>query len=105
MFRDKWINKPLPQERMRPLLNDISVTTRDQLTAFRDLGNIATRLEDLIRATTPPQEPEKRRYDRRATASAVQTSDRCRCEGCEVQVRRCIGAVLQCQVLECGCTA
>jgi len=65
-FRDKWINKPLPQERMRPLLNNISVTTRDQLTAFRDLGNIATRLEDLIRATTPPQEPEKRRYDRRA---------------------------------------
>ena len=39
MFRDKCINRPLPDERMRPLLNEISVTTRDQLTAFRDLNS------------------------------------------------------------------
>lgn len=47
-FRDKWINKPLPHERVRGLLNEISVTTRDQLTAFRDLDNAAAKLEALI---------------------------------------------------------
>jgi hypothetical protein len=57
LFRDKWINKPLPDERMRPLLNEISVATRDQLTAFRDLQNIAARIDELAKAhphATPP---------------------------------------------------
>ncbi len=52
-FRDKCINRPLPHESMRPLLNDISVTTRDQLTAFFDLNNAAARLEPFV-----PAEPE-----------------------------------------------
>jgi hypothetical protein len=47
MFRDKWINKPLPDERMRPLLNQLSTDSRDQLTAFRGLGNAALGLEAL----------------------------------------------------------
>lgn len=59
MFRDKCINKPLPHESMRPLLNDISVTTRDQLTAFFDLNNAAARLERIINTTV--QEPEPKR--------------------------------------------
>src|SRR5262249_47263764 len=63
MFRDRCINKPLPFEAMRPFLNEISVTTRDQLTAFRDLGNIAEMLEKLLPVVTPP-EPE-RNFDRR----------------------------------------
>lgn len=65
MFRDKVINKPLPYERMRPLLNEISVTTRDQLTAFRDLAAAADRLEVLLAPQTPPAAPE-RSFDRRS---------------------------------------
>jgi hypothetical protein len=65
VFRDKCINKPLPDERMRPLLNDISVTTRDQLTAFRDLSNVAGRLEEMLTPSTPSPE-DKKGFDRRA---------------------------------------
>lgn len=64
-FRDKWINKPLPEERMRPLLNDISVTTRDQLTAFRDLNDAASRLEELLKPLPSPPD-DKKGFDRRA---------------------------------------
>jgi hypothetical protein len=64
LFRDKCINKPLPQERLRPLLNEISVTTRDQLTAFRDLNRAAERIQQLLPAA-PPVEPE-RAFDRRS---------------------------------------
>lgn len=64
VFRDQCINRPLPDERMRPVLNDISVTTRDQLTAFYDLGRAADRLERILADRTP--EPETRRsLDRR----------------------------------------
>jgi hypothetical protein len=65
LFRDKWINKPLPHEKMRPLLNDISVTTRDQLTAFRDLDAAADRLEKVLTPATPPPPPD-RTLNRRA---------------------------------------
>lgn len=57
VFRDKCINRPLPHEKMRALLNDISVTTRDQLTAFYDLNNAAARLEQIINTTEPPPDP------------------------------------------------
>ncbi len=61
MFRDRCINRPLPHESMRPLLNDISVTTRDQLTAFFDLNNAAARLERIINTTQPEPEPDPKR--------------------------------------------
>lgn len=63
-FRDKCINKPLPHERMRPLLNDISITTRDQLTAFRDCGRAADLLEAILAAAPAAPEPA-RGFDRR----------------------------------------
>lgn len=63
IFRDKCINKPLPYERLRPLLNEISVTTRDQLTAFRDLSRAAERLQALL-PSDPEPEPD-RTFDRR----------------------------------------
>ena len=58
-FRDKCINRPLPHETMRPLLNDISVTTRDQLTAFYDFDNAAARLERILGTTQPEPDPER----------------------------------------------
>jgi hypothetical protein len=64
VFRDKCINRPLPYEEMRPLLNDISVTTRDQLTAFYDFNSAAAKLERILNATAPEPEP-KRVMDRR----------------------------------------
>lgn len=64
LFRDKWINKPLPDERMRPLLNEISVATRDQLTAFRDLQSIAARIDELAKEPATPPE-KKKGLDRR----------------------------------------
>jgi len=63
-FRDKWINKPLPYEQVRPLLNDISVTTRDQLTAFRDLNHVADQLEALLAPAVPAE--DRKAFDRRA---------------------------------------
>ena len=61
VFRDKCINRPLPHESMRPLLNDISVTTRDQLTAFFDFNNAAARLERIINTLHPEPEPDPKR--------------------------------------------
>lgn len=77
MFRDKCINRPLPDERMRPLLNEISVTTRDQLTAFRDLNGIAAKLEEQIKpAVPPPAQEEKKNFDRRALFTKFFNRDR-----------------------------
>lgn len=64
VFRDQCINRPLPDETMRPLLNDLSVTTRDQLTAFYDLASAAGRL-DRILASRQPQVDARRTIDRR----------------------------------------
>jgi hypothetical protein len=47
IFRDKWINKPLPYEQMRPLLNQISTDSRDQLTEYKQLLTAADRFEAL----------------------------------------------------------
>lgn len=65
-FRDKWINKPLPYEQQRALLNEISVTTRDQLTALRDLNNVADQLEALLAPAPPPAPEDRKAFDRRA---------------------------------------
>jgi hypothetical protein len=51
-FRDKWINRPLPYEQVRPLLNEISTITRDQLADYHDLTEAAARLQAL--APPPP---------------------------------------------------
>ena len=47
IFRDKWVNKILPYEQMRPLLDQISVTTREQLAEYRELTAAASILETL----------------------------------------------------------
>jgi len=54
IFRDRWINRPLPYEDVRPLLTRIVTITRDQLVDYRELTVVAERLA----ALTPPM-PEK----------------------------------------------
>ena len=77
MFRDKCINRPLPHERMRPLLNEISVTTRDQLTAFRDLTGIAAKLEEHLQsAPASPADEGQKGFDRRALFTKFFNKDR-----------------------------
>jgi hypothetical protein len=66
MFRDKWINKPLPYEDLRPVLNQISVDSRDQLTAFRNLSIAADHLDKLAGPPPPPPSPPDGRLGRRA---------------------------------------
>jgi hypothetical protein len=62
MFRDKWINKPLPFEAVRPLLTGISRTTREQIDALRSLTDTASVLEPLVVAA---EEPRDKGLDRR----------------------------------------
>jgi hypothetical protein len=63
LFRDKWINKPLPYEKMRPVLNEISNTVREQLDVFRGLTDIASALDALL---AKADEKEGKGFDRRA---------------------------------------
>jgi hypothetical protein len=63
MFRDKWVNKPLPYEQMRAVLTGISNVTREQLDAFRGLTGVAAALEASI---TPRDDKEEKGFDRRA---------------------------------------
>jgi hypothetical protein len=64
IFRDKWINRPLPYEQVRGLLNQISVDSRDQLTAYRSLSHAAERLQAISGAA--PKPPDSDKLDRRA---------------------------------------
>jgi hypothetical protein len=65
-FRDKWINRPLPYEEVRPLLNQISNGTRDQLNDYRKLNDAAARLEQIAGAGLTPGGEDGRALDRRA---------------------------------------
>jgi hypothetical protein len=65
IFRDRWINRPLPYEQVRPLLRRIATLTRDQLADYRELAVAADRLQ----AFTPPEPVKPRGIDRRALFS------------------------------------
>lgn len=56
VFRDKWVNKPLPYETTRPMLTQIAGDVRDQLNDFREMTLAASRLAAL---NPPAPEPEK----------------------------------------------
>ena len=58
-FRDKWINRPLPYEDVRPLLTEIVNATANRLATYRDLTPIADELDVLVRLIHPA--PEERR--------------------------------------------
>jgi hypothetical protein len=64
-FRDKCINRPLPHEDVRPLLNQISIDTRDQLLDYQELGLAASRLEALS-GSAPEAKPDEHSFDRRS---------------------------------------
>jgi hypothetical protein len=68
VFRDKCINRPLPHEDVRPLLNQISIDTRDQLLDYRDLTVAAARLDQQLGAPTPNPKADNT-FDRRALFS------------------------------------
>jgi hypothetical protein len=63
-FRDKWINRPLPYEDVRPLLTDIVNTAANGLTEYRDVKPIADDLDALARLVQPATK-EGRPLDRR----------------------------------------
>lgn len=64
-FRDRWVNKILPYEDMRPLLDRISVVTREQLGEYRDLIAAAAVLDTLAGSLERPS-PDDNTLDRRA---------------------------------------
>jgi len=64
MFRDAYINKPLPYEEVRPLLNQISLDTRDQLLEYRELMGEADRVAQLPGTSAP--DPGGASFDRRS---------------------------------------
>jgi hypothetical protein len=66
MFRDKWINRPLPYEQMRSLLSQIATETQDQLEDYRELSTAAARLEAFAGAETRRSRDAGRALDRRA---------------------------------------
>jgi len=48
MFRDKWINRPLPYETVRPMLTAISNASRDEIAALRTLADTAAAIEPAV---------------------------------------------------------
>jgi hypothetical protein len=46
-FRDKWVNRPLPYEQVRPLLTRIASITQDQLSDYEDMTSAAAWLASL----------------------------------------------------------
>jgi hypothetical protein len=66
MFRDKWVNKPLPFEQVRPMLTQIASDVRDQLADYKDLVAAAGRVLQLAPPPPPPPEPKPESFDRRA---------------------------------------
>ena len=60
------INRPLPYEQERPLLNRISNETRDQLADYRELTLAATRLAALAGPLSAPEPPPAKTMGRRA---------------------------------------
>ena len=64
-FRDKWINRPLPYEDVRPLLTDIVNAATNGLTECREVTPIADDLDALARLTQPPAKEQSGPLDRR----------------------------------------
>lgn len=55
-FRNTWIEKKLPHEEMRPLLDDIYADTRAVLIDYSDLSNLVPRLKTFVGSRGLPTE-------------------------------------------------
>jgi hypothetical protein len=64
-FRDKWVNRPLPYEDVRPLLTEIPTQTGNRLASYRDLHGAADVIDALI-GPAPASPDDGRALDRRA---------------------------------------
>lgn len=72
VFRDKWVNKPLPYEAQRPLLTRLADDVRDQLSDYRELIAAAQRLQDLHPTpATPESQPGQEGLGRRELFSRL----------------------------------
>jgi hypothetical protein len=63
-FRDKWINRPLPYEDVRPLLTEIVNAAAQRLPEYRALNAIADQVEAIavpVKETTDEGRPLDRR--------------------------------------------
>jgi hypothetical protein len=74
VFRDKWINRTLPYEQVRPMLNRVSNLSRDRLAAHRDLGAAADGLLQIIGPPAHPPAPGEA-LDRRALFNRILKRD------------------------------
>jgi hypothetical protein len=63
-FSDKWVQKPLPFETVRPLLTQMVSIVRHQLGRVRALEDVANRIE-----SSAPPDPDAGRFDRRTLFS------------------------------------
>lgn len=73
-FRDKWINRTLPYEQVRPMLNRISTLSRDRLAAHRELHAAADALLQICGPPVPPPAPGDP-IDRRALFNRILRRD------------------------------
>lgn len=55
VFRDRWVNKPLPYETVRPMLTQMANDVRAQLTDYREMPIAAAVLRELSAAPAPPE--------------------------------------------------
>lgn len=75
VFRDKWINKPLPYETVRPMLSQLAGDVRDQLNDYREMTIAGNVLADLQAPSVPPpaepREPKTEGLGRRELFSRL----------------------------------
>jgi len=64
VFRDRWVNKPLPYEDMRAVLDRLSAAARDQLVDYRVLAHAAARLLTFV----PPEAADSSGIDQSSRA-------------------------------------
>jgi len=71
VFRDKWVNKPLPYDTVRPLLTQAAGDVRDQLNDYREMTLAANVLVDISTPRPPAAEPRPEGLGRRELFSKL----------------------------------
>lgn len=71
VFRDKWVNKPLPYDAVRPTLTQAAGDVRDQLNDYREMTLAANVVVELNAAPPPGVEPKSEGLGRRELFSKL----------------------------------